>query len=59
MRNGGFGGANLYVAFKGKDSEWMNPINLAKKINSDGHEITKNIVEIVIEGENSGLQSVK
>jgi len=38
MRQGGFGGADLYVSFKGKDGEWMNPINLGPNINSGGHE---------------------
>lgn len=38
MREGGYGGADLYISFKGPNGEWTQAINLGDKINSGGHE---------------------
>ncbi len=38
MRDGGYGGADLYISFKGQNGRWTEPINLGDKINTQGHE---------------------
>jgi Tol biopolymer transport system component len=42
-RNGGYGGADLYISFKDLDGNWGEPINLGNKINSDLRDICPTI----------------
>jgi len=42
-RTGGFGGADLYVSFKGANGEWQKPINLGDKINTEVRDICPTI----------------
>jgi hypothetical protein len=38
-RPGELGQADLYISFKGKDNEWLEPVNMGDKINSPFHEV--------------------
>jgi hypothetical protein len=42
-RNGGYGGADLYISFKDVHGNWEEPINLGNKINSDLRDICPTI----------------
>jgi len=39
-REGGEGGADLYVTFRREDGTWSEPRNLGRDVNTPGHEIT-------------------
>jgi Tol biopolymer transport system component len=39
QRKGGYGGADLYVSFKSKRKEWLEPVNLGDKVNSPSYEL--------------------
>ena len=38
-RPGGFGGTDLYKTVKGDDGRWSAPVNLGRKINTEGNEM--------------------
>ena len=38
-RPGQLGEGDLYISFKGKDNEWLEPINMGDKINSPFHDV--------------------
>lgn len=42
LREGGFGGTDIYVSFK-KNEQWETPINLGEKINSSQYEVAPRI----------------
>ncbi len=42
-RNGGYGGADLYISFKDEDANWGEPVNLGDKINSELRDICPTI----------------
>lgn len=37
-RPGGFGRDDIYIAFRGKDGEWGQPVNMGEEVNSSGSE---------------------
>jgi ankyrin repeat protein len=37
-RPGGYGGMDLYIAFRSPDDTWSQAINMGKPVNSNGHE---------------------
>src|SRR5690606_35751045 len=39
-REGGHGGADLYVSFRRDDGTWSEPLDLGPDVNTPGHEIT-------------------
>ncbi len=38
-RPGQLGEGDLYISFKGKENEWLEPVNMGDKINSQFHEV--------------------
>lgn len=42
-RNGGYGGADLYISFKDENGNWGEPVNLGDKINSELRDICPTI----------------
>jgi len=38
-RPGQLGEGDLYISFKGKDNEWLEPVNMGDKINSPFHDV--------------------
>ena len=38
-RPGELGEGDLYISFKGKDNEWIEPLNMGDKINSAFHDV--------------------
>ena|GEM_PF-2783697 len=39
QRKGGYGGADLYISFRNKQGEWIEPMNLGSKVNSRSYEL--------------------
>ncbi|UCC30550.1 MAG: PD40 domain-containing protein [Phycisphaerales bacterium] len=39
QRKGGLGGADLYISFRNKQKDWLEPVNLGPKVNSRSYEL--------------------